>query len=83
MNTVHDEIIRRGFREVGRRRGAIRYTRGQEEILHRDFGPNLWQAHNPDSNRHVLQYFRNGRKVSGGTAWYAILTRVVDEQPIT
>ena len=74
----HEEIIKRGFRETGRKAGKTRYTRGAEMILHKDYGPSPRWAN--DAGRHILQYFRNGRKVSGGTAWYAILAKYVDVQ---
>jgi hypothetical protein len=78
--SVHEEIIALGFRESGKRAGKIEYTRGNETLRYKDYGPSTRWAHNPDANRHVLQYFRDGRKVSGGTAWYAILKKHV--QPI-
>jgi hypothetical protein len=76
---VHDEIIRRGFRESGKKAGGIIYTRGNETIRHRDYGPSNRWPNNPDANRHVLQYYRDGRQVSGGTAWAAILSHHVDK----
>ena len=81
--SVHAEIIARGFREAGRKAGAIRYTRGNEVLLHRDYGPSAHWPDNPDANRHVLQYFKAGRKRSGGTAWQAILQHHVDANAST
>lgn len=69
----HDAIIALGFRESGKRAGKIEYTRGNEMLRHKDYGPSNRWPNNPDANRHVLQYFRDGRKISGGTAWQAIL----------
>jgi hypothetical protein len=78
MDSVHDEIIARGFREAGKKTGKIVYARGGETLMHKDYGPSSQWPNSPDANRHVLQYFRNGRKISGGTAWYAILRKHVD-----
>ena len=49
--SVHEEIIALGFRESGKRAGKIEYTRGNETLRHRDYGPSTrWP--NPDANRH-------------------------------
>lgn len=80
---VHDAIIAKGFRETrtiggsaaryGKRQTC--YKRGNLEIRYTDYGPNLWFPHNPDANRYVMQLFKDGRKISGGTAWYTILSK--------
>ena len=74
MCDVHNEIIALGFRESGKRGGKIEYTRGNETLRHKDYGPSArWP--NPDANRHILQFFRDGRKIAGGTAWRSILQK--------
>jgi len=87
MCKVHDAIIAKGFRETrsiggsaakyGKRQSC--YTRDDYEIRYTDYGPNTWFPNNPDANRYVMQLFHGGRKVSGGTAWYAILDKVPTE----
>lgn len=84
---VNDAIIALGFRHTrtiggsaskyGKRQSC--YTMGDWEVRYADYGPNRYQPHAPDSNRYVLQLFKNGKKVSGGTAWYAILDKVREE----
>lgn len=83
---VHDAIIAKGFRETrtiggsaakfGKRQTC--YKRREYEVRYTDYGPNMYQPHAPDSNRYVMQLFKNGKKISGGTAWYAIIARVPD-----
>jgi hypothetical protein len=81
---AHDAIIARGFRETRSIGGAAAtygkretcYQRGEYEIRYTDYGPNKHQPHAPDSNRYVMKLFLNGKKISGGTAWYAILRKV-------
>jgi len=74
---VHDEIIRRGFREAGRKAGKIKYVRGNQMLLHKDYGTSRWAN---DAGRHILQYFIDGRKIAGGTAWYAIIAKYIDKR---
>jgi hypothetical protein len=81
---VHDAIIAKGFRETrsivgsaakyGKRQTC--YIRGEYEVRYTDYGPNEYQPHAPDSNRYVMQLFCGGKKIHGGTAWYAILNGV-------
>jgi hypothetical protein len=80
---VHEAIIAKGFRETRTRKSAVRgaprfscYVRGNIEIRYVDFGPSSRWPNNPDANRYVMQLFRDGRKLSGGTAWRAILADV-------
>lgn len=84
MCKVHDAIIAKGFRETRSIGGSAAkygaryscYERGEYEIRYADYGPNKYFPNNPDSNRYVMQLFRDGKKISGGTAWYAILAKV-------
>lgn len=78
MADVHEAIIQKGFRESGKKRGYIVYTRGDEEMWHKDYSPSNRWPHNPGAGVHLLMYFRAGRKLSGGTAWGSILARVSD-----
>ena len=80
---VHAAIIAKGFRETRTIGGSAArygykqtcYARDNFEVRYTDYGPNPWFPRNPDANRYVMQLFKDGRKISGGTAWEPILAK--------